>query len=203
MSPKIIIRKAEVSDSSAIASVHRIAFEGFFLERMGIGFLTAYYDILIGYRQNIFLIAEDSNGELIGFIAGYLDKSRFYKHLLARCFRIIFPALIAMVRSPALFLEVALNFLRVNRLSVTREVECELASVGVLMGGVGIGSQLLRAFIAEVKSRHFDCITLTTDYSDNAIAKIFYEKHGFTMVGIEVRTTGRVLAKYSLDLTCG
>ena len=64
----MVIRKAKTSDVGDIVSIHKSAFNGFFLTSLGDSFLSVYYSSFIKSDETVILCAEE-DGKLLGFSA--------------------------------------------------------------------------------------------------------------------------------------
>lgn len=53
----MIIRKMVASYLGSVVAIHKEAFEGFFLTRMGPRFLRAYYQAVLDFEASISLVA--------------------------------------------------------------------------------------------------------------------------------------------------
>lgn len=194
------LRKAMASDIDQIISVHREAFSGFYLDKMGPAFLRVYYECALANAEVISLVAVQRSDIVVGFVVGFKSPRSFYTEFKAAKKRLIFPLIIAIFRRPSLLLPSLANIFKVNKDSVNENDQpyAELVSIGVAGQGKGIGSQLLREFIRVAWVSNVNEIRLTTNRDDNDGANQFYLKHGFDQMGVEYRRK-RALNKYSLD----
>lgn len=193
------IRVMTGADVDAVVKIHQKAFQGFFLERMGPAFLSAYYDCVINYSASIALVYSANQRSLDGFVVGFTDPLGFYKHFSAARKGFLVAIFVGFARRPWLIREVLANIMRVRDKSVSEGVigSAELTSIGVSNSGRGVGKELLRAFIEKTWVTGASGVFLTTDRDDNDSVNEFYIKNGFKNVGFDVRV-GRVLVKYLL-----
>lgn len=76
--PRPQIRAARVGDRKAIAELHKGSIGSGFLSTLGAGFLALLYRALIESDEAAVFVVE-SEGVVVGFIAGTVDTSAFYK----------------------------------------------------------------------------------------------------------------------------
>ena len=197
---KGVIRTMTEADIDSVVKIHQTAFRGFFLERMGLPFLAAYYNCVLNYRSSIALVYSVTGKSIDGFVVGFTDPVGFYESFRAGKTKLLLPIFLGLARRPWLLLEIFANVLRVTNKSETKIVDgsTELASIGVETPGHGIGGKLIRAFAEKAWAQSVRYITLTTDRDDNGQVHEFYTKHGFSNIGSE-RRQGRVLIKYLLE----
>jgi ribosomal protein S18 acetylase RimI-like enzyme len=200
MTAGLRVRKAMESDIDQIISVHREAFSGFYLDKMGPAFLRVYYECALANAGVISFVAVQGLGVVVGFVVGFKSPKSFYTEFKAVKSRLLFPIILAMFRRPSLLIPSLANIFKVNKDSINEndETYTELVSIGVTGHGKGIGSQLLREFINVAWVSNVNEIRLTTNRDDNDSVNQFYLKHGFHKMGIEYRNK-RALNKYSLE----
>lgn len=189
------IRPMTSSDLPAVARVHQAAFKGFFLDQMGPAFLRRYYGTVLDYPKNLSLVAVDAEDEVVAFAAGFIDPPGFYAHFRERRLNFIPATALALLRRPSLLGRILDNSRRVGSIGASGPDVGELASIGVVGKGGGVGSLLLAAFCDRMLALGASRVTLTTDDADNASTQAFYENRGFHHVGEEKRGL-RVLRRY-------
>ena len=196
------IRKAMDSDIDQIVSVHRAAFSGFYLDRMGPAFLRVYYECALANAGVISLVAVQESGAIEGFVVGFKSPKLFYTEFKSVKSRLLLPMILAILRRPLLLIPSVANVFKVDKDSTTENdgTYTELVSIGVTGNGKGMGSQLLRKFIDVAYLSDVNEIRLTTNRDDNDSVNQFYLKHGFQNMGIEYRNK-RALNKYSLEIS--
>lgn len=193
------VRPANSDDLTDVVRVHRIAFKGFFLDRMGSRFLKAYYQSILEYGAAIFLVNVDQSGTIDGFAVGFRDPNAYYAYFRSRRLHLLPIIGLSLLRRPALLIDVARNTRRVAAAREHMADVVELSSIGTSRLGAGIGSILLQAFCAESKRLGASEITLTTDRYGNDSVLNFYSKYGFDMQKSELRGT-RVLQVMTRNL---
>ena len=198
-------RCANLEDLPSIIEIHKSAFDGFFLTRMGAPFLKAIYGIVADYPGGILLVTEH-DGQPVGFVAGVVDPAEFYASLSANKSRLLWPTLRGLLRDPGLFPLVLANRRRVGQIfevSFPRlVVESELSSIAVhpLARGKGAGRELVRAFLDLSVQRGVQSVRLTTDATDNCRTHAFYSGLGFHQTGGTFLRRGRTMLEYVLPL---
>lgn len=197
------IRNMIEDDLANVAKVHKVSFKGFFLEKMGVSFIKEYYKIVLSYEKKISIVCIDKDGDLMGFVSGFLEPSEFYKNFFKSKQRLLFPVLIGIIKNPKLIVKIFFNISRLitNKKNFHKdEYTVELSSIAVAEKSSGIGSILLKAFIDQAWNYKAKKIILTTNLHNNELANNFYINHGFKKVDLEKRR-GRTLVKYSLANT--
>lgn len=187
------IREMETRDLDAVVEVHRRAFPGFFLTRMGRPFLRAYYQAALDYAPGIALVSEDgSDRTLRGFVVGFREPQGFYALFSARRRRLLPAILVAVLRDPGLAGGILRNMRRVSDQAAHPVDAAELASIGVDGQGRGVGGELLEGFCRRAADAGLRQVVLTTDAEGNDGVRAFYERRGFVLDGVEVRGERRL-----------
>jgi ribosomal protein S18 acetylase RimI-like enzyme len=197
---KFLIRCAKLCDLEAITAIHQSSFGEAFLSQLGRRFLKQYYQLVLGFRGGILLVAE--NGQVIkGFAAGFLEPDLFYREMMRNRWRFVWPLLFAAVRHPSLLGRILAGFRQVRhatRASVDG-LACELSSIAVSPedSSRGAGTCLLRAFIDTAWTRDAEMVYLTTD-ATNLVANALYRREGFTLIQTFHRSPGREMNEYAM-----
>lgn len=198
------IRPASPDDIDNIVCIHRQAFAGFFLTRLGDRFLALYYRAVLDFDGGILLIAKDSTSSTLGFVAGFSDTSEFYRRLKQRRFAIALAIFFPLLRSPGLirrlFASSSLAGERIDADEDARVVELSSIAVGADGRGKGVGKRLLDGFCNDVLSRGSASIVLTTDAVDNDTVNQFYVDAGFAQTRAFTTAAGRAMNEYRLEL---
>ena len=187
-------------DIDAVVKIHQKAFNGFFLERMGPEFLSAYHQCVFDYAHSVSLVHVNKTGIVDGFVTGYENPTQFYGALRSAKLKLVRPVFVALARRPWLILKVLANLFRVrkNSTSLYSQGAIELGTIGVLNSGRGVGGELIREFIEKSWALGAHSINLTTDRDDNERAHEFYLKYHFVNSGSEYRE-GRALTRYLIE----
>lgn len=201
----IHFRNAIPCDLCAIVRIHRQAFAGFFLTKLGPGFLTKYYRLIMEQSDGILLLAEDDK-DIAGFVAGFASPSCFYNEMKNRKFSFGLAAIPSLLRAPRIWPRLLLDFREVRNgagSAFARESgQGELSSIGVApeWTGQGIGRGLLAAFIARSRELGLKSFTLTTDAENNDAVNEFYRKARFRLERTFAQKDGRRMNEYKLDI---
>jgi len=198
-----LVRAGRTSDLPRVAEVHLRAFAGFFLSKLGYGFLTQYYRVALGVEGALFFVAEDHSGKCVGFAVGFANPGLFYKKLIKSWPLFVVPILLAIIRTPTLCLLIIKRVFKVERSSTLSDALVgELASIGVAHAGGGTGTKLVQYFLEKAKEDGVSEIRLSTDRDNNDLANAFYIKHGFLLIDVD-KNTARPMNIYSYNLTEG
>lgn len=169
----------------ALVEIHCVSFQGFFLTSLGNRFLKYLYTAYLEDKDSILLVVKDEDPKIIGFIAGTISPSKFYRKILFQksikfLSAIIWQMFINPLLSVVLFKKVS------SRIGFSSSEElsgAELSSIAVLPGyqGQNIGKILIENFEYEMKKKGVDKIYLTTDRDCNEKVNKFYEKCGWSL----------------------
>ena len=202
----MIVRHAELGDLASIVRVHMVAFDGFFLTRLGPWFLREYYRTVWEDEAGILLVVSMADSaRVVGFCVGFVDSAAFYRRLRARRVRLALAALPGLLRRPSLLPRLFSNAERLegNDRSSGSARDSELASLGVLPAfqGAGIGRALVQAFISQSRALGADRVSLTTDAEQNARVNGFYQSLGFQICETYVAQGNRRMHRYECTLS--
>ncbi|HMB22272.1 MAG TPA: GNAT family N-acetyltransferase, partial [Anaerolineales bacterium] len=196
------IRRMVPLDLESVVSIHLSSFQGFFLSFMGASFLRVFYRAVLFDEGNISFVSE-SGGHIVGFVVGTTKPYGFYKRVVMRYWcQLMIAAIVPVIRQPVTLLRL------MRRLGVVSEMdrgqsEVLLMSIAVSPSGqnLGIGTQLIDAFIAEAKRRGISAISLTTDKINNEQANQFYFRRGFKCSSSFTTAEGRQMNEYRMELS--
>lgn len=200
----MIIRNAEIMDLSRIVAVHRGAFPGFLMTRLGPLFLMQYYRLVLSYPRRIFLVAENA-GTVCGFVAGFVAPSLFYRNLKVAKGRLAMSAFIYLAIRPWLWMRVFSSYGRAGRSASSGGSDAsvaELASLAVApeYAGRGYGQRLVREFIVSAGADGARCVALTTDAECNERVNSFYQGLGFHAARSLVAGGERQMVEYVYEI---
>jgi ribosomal protein S18 acetylase RimI-like enzyme len=173
----LTIRPGSETDAPAVASLHAGQIAEGFLSFLGPGFLARLYRRIVRSAESFLLVAE-SEGRVVGFIAGTADVAGLYRTFLWR-------------DGPGAALGVAGRLLRSWRRvietlrhgsgdGVGRGVGVELLAIAVDPGcqGRGVGGALVGAFLTRVQADRGGAAYVVVA-ADNAGAIALYRRAGF------------------------
>ena len=161
---------------------HQTINEGF-LPKLGPGFLTSLYHFLIK-KEVVLVYKEDS--QVLGFVSCALSSKGIMKRFLFSSPAGIFKLMLALLKNPKL-ISPLLETYRAPSLSQSNFSEAEIPETELLSISVspqaqkgGIGSKLLDALEAELKSRGIDKYKVIAGEKLVGANK-FYIKNGFVL----------------------
>jgi len=199
----IQVRAACCEDVDTIVGVHLSAFPGFFLSRLGPGFLQQLYRTFVTDPDGICLVAESAAGtsrRIVGFVAGSSAPAALFRRaLLRRGLQFAWSAAGALLLDPV---GVGRRLLAATRYRGERPAAIPtaslLSSLGVAPNArtAGVGRALISGFCGAARSRHSSHVYLTTDQQDNDAVNRFYHSLDFTVHATTSRPDGRVMITY-------
>lgn len=183
----MIIRKANKKDVCTLALEHERIFRDFFMASLGCSFLKTYYRTAVDFEETICLIADDDEGQCIGFVFGRIKAKGYLKRLLKKGFlRFAWCGIKLLFTRPKALLRLARNLEKKGKTDGVEDNQdyAEIGLIGVApqMKGKGIGHQLLNVFEAEIKKLGAKRLSLTTDYYDNENTLTAYKAWGFSVL---------------------
>jgi GNAT superfamily N-acetyltransferase len=186
-----------------IVAVHLEAFPGFFMTQLGPQFLRRYYQVVAEYEGGL-LLTEPVVDRCMGFVAGFVNPAMFYRELRRRRVGLGLAALSGVLRHPTRLGTLFANYRRAGGAAIgtTGEDTAELSSLAVRPAGAGqgVGSRLVRKFIATAQGRGARRVLLTTDARGNDDVNRFYQTLGFSCVRTFEARHGRWLNEYALEI---
>lgn len=198
----MLIRDAKIEDLNKIVKVHMRAFPGFFMTKLGKKFLWEYYFTVLSYPYHIFLVALNDES-IIGFVAGFLNPSKFYSFLKKRKLKVGLAITLEILRNPFLIFRVIQNYKRVNsNILENKDKVVELASIAVDpdFEGRGIGKRLVNEFLKVSSFIGGEIVILTTDAENNDKVNHFYKSLGFELKRSYLTTSKRLMNEYHFSL---
>jgi hypothetical protein len=105
-------RFAKRSDYKILSQIH---FEcgkvqkGGFMHKLGKGFLNQYYKVYLDEKKSIILLAEDYDGNALGFSSGTTDASEHLENLRKNRIRFAFACLPALMKNPFLIRDILMR----------------------------------------------------------------------------------------------
>lgn len=172
-------------NSKEIASLHKLAFPGFFLSNLGVKFLKVFYSSILSDTNSIGLgIVKDN--KIIGFAIGSSIYKSFYKKIFINNFlKLSFYILIPLIKNPSILIRIIKSLV-----SKSANIE-EFNDPAVLLSicvqpnveSKGLGKLLLTKFEDILFNRN-DLVILTTDTYNNDYVNLFYQKNGYKIHSI-------------------
>lgn len=181
------IRKGNKADVKNLVSLHEMVFEGFFMTSLGSSFLKAYYISALKLPDTVCYVAEEDNGEYLGFVFGRpYAKGYLHRVLKKGIVRFAFQGLALVFTRPKSLLRLAKNLDKKDKSGAIEDCQdyAEIGLIGVKpeTKGKGVGHQLFNKFAEEVSRMGAKSISLTTDYYDNENTLTAYKAWGFRVL---------------------
>lgn len=196
------VKEISIKDINALVIVHKRAFPDFFLTSLGDRFLSLYYKTVKKNNQGI-LLGYYRKEKLLGFCAATMVSTSFHSRLIKEnlldysfiAFRLLFFRPLAIAR-------LYKNLVKKGSSIKDKGNYAELLSIAVdnSCQGEGIGKKLLNELEKIVIERGGDCLSLTTDFEDNAKAQGFYTSIGYKVFYDFVAYPKRKMYRYIKNL---
>lgn len=195
------VHKMQEQDIQQVIQIHLLAFPLFFLSFLGRHFLKELYLAIIQDSSGI-AYTYLSQGKLLGFVAGTVNPKGFYKRLLRiRWWRFACAGVGAALRKPSIIPRLVRAFSRSEEEDVHDHCAMLMSiAVSPEAQGMGIGKELVKAFLIEVKNRGLDEVNLTTDRLANDATNSFYQNMGFHMARTYTTPEGREMNEYRIRI---
>lgn len=192
-------------DVLAAARLHRAAFPGFFLSRLGEPFLAQFYRGFLNDPTAITVAATDQTGALRGVAVGTSEPAGFFARLLRRRWPgFVAASARAVLRDPAATSRL-LRAVGYRGDTPPRISGALLSSICVdpQSRGQGVGGLLLEGWSREAAARGAATAFLTTDAVGNDAVNDFYRRHGWTVDAHFETHEGRPMLRYRRQLGGG
>jgi ribosomal protein S18 acetylase RimI-like enzyme len=190
-----VTRPPTLADVKALASMHRDVFPDYFLSHLGQKAVEAFYaDIIRGSGTHFSSIAQ-SNGQLIGFVAGTSDSAGFFRKLYHDHFVDMALGVLQGIFTDAVFCKqlwdrrshvlraLQSRFLKEPATTTPHpvsKVPVRLLSIGVLANQrkPGVAESMLNHFLQQLDAAGIREVGLSV-FDSNQRAVRFYEKTGW------------------------
>jgi ribosomal protein S18 acetylase RimI-like enzyme len=190
-----VTRTPTMADVKALASAHREVFPDYFLSHLGQNAVEAFYTEIIRKPGTHFSSIAESNGQLIGFVAGTRDSSQFFRNLyrnhfvdmaLGVCHGLLTKAVFRKQlwdRRSHILRAVQSRFLppsKTDTPQVVSRAPVRLLSIGVISDQrkSGTAESMLNHFLQQLNSAGIQEVGLSV-FDSNKRAICFYEKTGW------------------------
>lgn len=195
----VLIRNANQADIAEIVEVHRAAFPGFFLTKMGKKFLSELYSAFSNQSFGLLRVALDGDNKIIGFAAGTTEPEQYFTLLRkAKWLSFLLAAIPGIIKHPFVVLRKLYYamFYGGDKPVQIGQVAL-LSSIAVLpeMSGKAIGKALLSDFEQQVTSQDVKGLYLTTDKHGNDAVVAFYTKAGYRVESEFTQPDGREMLR--------
>lgn len=176
----LTIREAEPLNARACATIHQQEIATGFLSKLGVPFLGLLYAAMIQSQQVVCFVAEDKNGQVVGFISGCFHVGKFYKEFLIKyglkASLVILPQVVKPMVLKGIF-----EMLRYQSNDDAPQLpEAELLSIAVRphVRGTAVAQKLVEALFNRSREREAEEIMVVVG-GKNIRANKFYQKVGF------------------------
>lgn len=176
------VRLLENIDIQEIVDIHTLAFENYFLTKLGENFLTIYYKSVLESKNGFILGYFDDSMTLLGFAATTSKSSDFNKNLIINNFiSYCFLGLNLVFTKPMTIIRLMKNLKKTDGNFEDDGAYAELLSIGInpRMQGQGLGKVLLIEVENYLRNQGVEVLSLTTDFYDNEQGIGFYSKMGY------------------------
>jgi len=195
------IRPINVNDTSELVSIHLKSFQDFFLSFLGAKFLCILYQSISEDTSGIGFVAEGID-DPCAFVIGTSEPSGLYGRLLRKhWWQFGWAALPAIVKKPSILPRVLRAFTMPGQELPTPKCGTLMSiAVDPAFQTMGLGKQLVVAFLTETSKRGCTHVNLTTDAIDNDATNHFYEFLGFKLFRKYTTPEGRLMNEYLINL---
>lgn len=196
----IKIRKLYNRDARKVAKLHMAAFPNFFLSFLGERFLIEFYRSFTEKSKEVGLVAQTSEGKLLGVVVGPRNPSGFFRRLLVKRWpQFCLAGSLALIKRPL----IAPRFFRAifyRGESPRGPVRALLSSIAVApeAQGAGVGRALVDKWVEQMRTQGVLGCYLTTDAIDNAVVNSFYKSLGWKLESVYLTPEGRKMNRYVL-----
>lgn len=178
------IRKVTKHEINQVVTIHKKAFNDFFLTQLGDKFLWVYY-YSVSKNKNSILIGYYDDEKLLGFSCATFLSRGFHKNLVKEnLLRFGIIGIKLIFTKPGSLIRILKNFSKSNKSIKDDGNYAELLSIGVYPGiqGSGIGKQLLTKLERQLSFNGIKLLSLTTDFYKNDKTIGFYKSLGYEIM---------------------
>jgi len=197
-------RNATIRDIPDVVLIHVSAFPGFFLTRLGKNFLHVMYHAFLFHRSSIFVVCQNSSGQLVGFAVGALQRGSNDKLIgLRYAPQFLFAVLPTVFSSPRFVItRLARRFFNSKSTFKIPDDSALLRSIAVAptAQSSGSASSLLLFFENLAWGKGAKSVCLTTDRDNNDRAQRFYSRHGYVVIARFLQDGSRWMFMMSKNL---
>ena len=168
-----------VKHSLIVAKLHQKALYGDFLPSLGIGFLKAFYEGIIG-KQGVYGFVHEEKGRVDGFVLGAKNSEKLFSQALrANLIKLTFLLLLQLIKRPNLIKNILETFLYTKK-EAGPKAELVIIAVGKNTQGKGVGKQLVHELESGFKKSNIREYKLTVHADKKAVG--FYEHLGYSRI---------------------
>jgi len=171
---------AKKEDSLLIALIHQKELTKGFLSSLGPKSLSKFYEAIITSESAFCFVAKEE-GQVVGFISGVIDMKKFQKDFLKRYFFVFLPLLVPKMVEVSNVKKIIENLLYPKKTQDLPAAELFTIATKSKFQGRGIGNNLLKSFIKEMKKRKISVFKVLVGKDLPAVK--FYQKNNFELFG--------------------
>lgn len=171
----VIIRKYKTLDREACRKIciETAAPSRVKTEKQRKALVTVYSDSYVDFEENTCFVAQDDNGEVVGYILCAPDTKKYCRHALKNHIIPLFKI------SPTAALTAMAEFAAFCVLSNKRPAHMHI-DILASHQRMGIGTQLVNTLLSQLKADGVPSLFLITD-TGNTKGPAFYNKYGFCL----------------------
>lgn len=174
-----MIRLIEKDDSYSLARIHKQGLAGDFLPSLGIDFLTAFYEGIIG-KLGVYGFVSVEGTKINGFVVGTNNSDKFFSQALhANFVKLSLLLLVQLIKRPQIIKNVLETFLYTKK-EGTSKAELVVIAVSNKSQGRGVGKQLVKTLEQTFNKEKIKRYKLTVHADKKAVG--FYEHLGYSRV---------------------
>lgn len=169
------------ADVQDVVQIHIEAFPGFFMTKLGRGFLRAFYSCYVGESLAIAVVIKSEKEKVCGFAVGSIAPKSFFRALLLRAgHRLGWSAAVAACRNPDVMIRLvrAILYRGPKGVSIGGALLSSIA-MDPHFAGMGGGQILIDDWCRRARLRGVTECFLTTDAVANNRVIAFYERNGW------------------------
>lgn len=167
------------NDAFEIAKIHEQEIKGGFLSSLKTDFLCKFYEAVIDSKYSFCIIAKEGN-IVTGFVSGVADINIFYKFFFKKYFFVLIPVFLPKIFSFNAVKKIIETIFYPQKIKNLPEAELLVLAVKKEFQRQGIGSQLLKKFVVEMKKRQIKVFKVLVGKEMDSVK--FYEKNGFQKI---------------------
>lgn len=172
-----MVKPITLEDCLSISRIHMNSLKGDFLPSLGIDFLTAFYEGIIG-KPGVYGFVYEEKGKVYGFVLGTKDSEKFFSQALRANFaKLTFLLVLQLIKKPWIIKNVLETFLYTKKEGASK-AELVVIAVRKNYQGKGAGKLLVRALEGAFKKDGISHYKLTVHADKRAVG--FYEHLGYS-----------------------
>lgn len=180
----MLVRPISENELEIVVKIHLLAFNNFFLSKMGSSFLFTYYRAFLRNRNSVFLGCYQDN-KLLGFCAAStLSKGFNFLLIKQNLFAFTIQGIKVLFSKPTALVHLYRNFSKNGSVQFDNQNYAELYSIGVSpeFQGKGVGRILFNNLESSLQRKACEHLSLTTDQLNNDKTLSFYKGIGFNIL---------------------